>query len=351
MWTIGLDNVSLDEAVSSACEIMANGGLVVYPTETIYGIAADAGNAEAVSRLLAFKNRPAGKAISLLVSDETAAEQVVSLNETARQLYRKFLPGPLSIVSASRHLVDSRLESEFGSLAIRISSYPFAAALAEAYGKPITATSANASGKARPYSIQTTLSGLSDRQRELIGLIVDAGILPANEPSTVIDTTQGTQELLRAGSFAGSFLEQLSTDCPEDTEELGARLTSAWLHLVPYRPLVFALEGPLGAGKTQFAKGVARALNIDEPVTSPSYTLVKEYVGSCRLVHADLWRTPNILAEEIGLPEYLKPGTVTVVEWAEPVMEYLRTREDTVRCLITIVVDSETGRQISVSQL
>jgi len=131
MWTIGLDNVSLDEAVSSACEILANGGLVVYPTETVYGIAADAGNAEAVSRLLAFKNRPAGKAISLLVSDETAAEQVVSLNETARQLYRKFLPGPLSVVSVSRHLVDSRLESELGSLAIRISSYPFAAAMAE----------------------------------------------------------------------------------------------------------------------------------------------------------------------------------------------------------------------------
>ena len=348
MQILKLSEHTFQSCLKAACEALSNGGLVIYPTETLYGIAVDATNFVAVNQLFLFKDRPAGKAISVLVNDLPAAERLVILNNTARNLYKTFLPGPLSVVSISKKAVDTRLESEYGTLAIRISSHPFASALAAAYGKPITATSANASGKARPYQIETALGGLSKRQKQLISVIIDAGRLPPNEPSTVIDTTNDAQELVRAGSASGHFLEQIATTTPEETEALAARLTRAWLHVLPYRPLVFALTGPLGAGKTQFAKGVARSLGITEPITSPSYTLVKEYPG---FVHADLWRVPEIKAEEIGLPEYLKPGTVTVLEWADPLLPYLQSREDAVTYLVEIAALSEMERQISVREL
>lgn len=348
MQQIALSSNNAAKILETACQILEQGGLIVYPTETLYGVAVDATNPEAVSKLLAFKNRPAGKAISVLVADSEAAEKLVIRNNTALQIYQTYLPGPVTVVSKSRHLVDQRLESELGSLAIRISSHPFASALAREFAKPLSATSANASGKARPYTIQTCLAGLSEQQKSLIDLIIDAGQLPPNEPSSVIDTTQEVQEVVRAGSLAGKFLEQITSLSPEETELLGERLTKAWSHVIPYRPVVFCLLGPLGAGKTQFTKGVAKALGISETVTSPSYTLVKHYPG---LLHADLWRTPEITASEIGLDEFLVPGNVVVIEWASPLLEYIKTKSEAVSYIISLEPSSETGRFINVSEL
>jgi L-threonylcarbamoyladenylate synthase len=337
------DPASIEEAV----RVLRAGGLVAYPTETVYGVAADAADPEAVSRLLAFKNRPAGKAVSLLVSGREMAGRYVTLTDEAERLYAAFLPGPLTVVSKSLGTADSRLESELGTLGIRISSNPVAQTLSEAFGSALTATSANASGAARPYSIDTALSGLSERQAGLLDLALDAGQLPRNEPSSVVDTTQEVQTVVRAG---GAFLDiapPFHSHSEDDTRRYARDLVKSLLHVLPERPLVLALEGDLGAGKTQFAKGVAEALNVLQPVTSPTYALVKEYEGDHRLVHADLWRLTEARPEDLMLEEYLRPGTLLAIEWASPVLPYLGGLG--YRVLLEPV--SETERTIKLSAL
>jgi L-threonylcarbamoyladenylate synthase len=320
MVRLGLQGANLSDVVGQACAALAAGGLVVYPTETVYGLAADATNPEAVRKLLIYKERRPGSAISVLVADVAAAEAVVKANSTAKRLYQTFLPGPLTVVSRSKGTVDRRLESEFGTLGIRISTHLFAAALATAYGKPITATSANTAQGPRPYEIDGLLDSLTDRQQSLLNLIIDVGALPHTELSTVIDTTQDVQEFVRGNPRA--LVEVCTVGSPQEMSALALRLTRESLGQTP---LVFALEGPLGAGKTQFAKGVAEALGVTEMVASPTYVLVKEYVGEdVRFVHADLWRLHDVDLNELGLDEYIKPGTILVIEWAAPILDRLR---------------------------
>src|SRR3972149_9381448 len=91
------------KSIGLAVEVLNRGGLVVYPTETLYGIGADATNPEAIKKLTEYKNRPFGKPYSIAVTDREMAEEYVELNETAKNLYREFLPGPLTVISKGKH--------------------------------------------------------------------------------------------------------------------------------------------------------------------------------------------------------------------------------------------------------
>lgn len=134
-------------AVKSAVEVLASGGLVIYPTETIYGIGADALNPGAIVKLAKYKQRPLGKPYSIAVSDIKMAEKYVTLNESARNIYKEFLPGPVTVVSTGKHVVAQGVESETGTLGIRIPDYKLVIDIVKSFGKPITSTSANASYK------------------------------------------------------------------------------------------------------------------------------------------------------------------------------------------------------------
>ena len=334
-------------AIAAAVAVLKDGGLVMYPTETVYGIAADATNADAVTRLLAYKNRPAGKAVSVLVTDQAMAEQYVELNATARNLYATFLPGPMTVISKSRGTADARLASELGTLGVRISSHPVAQALVEAFRGALTATSANASGAARPYSPDTALASLSPRQTALLDLILDAGELPRREPSTVIDTTQEVQSVLRVGELSSELLQKLESVSEADTRTIARSFVEGLAETLAEVPVVLALEGPMGAGKTHFAKGAAEALQISAPITSPTYTLIKEYPG---LIHMDLWRLTEFDPAALELDRYLKPGNLIVVEWAGPALPYLQGL-DTPVYYVSFDPRSETERTISFRKL
>lgn len=107
--------------------------------------------------------------------------------------------------------------------------------------------------------------------------------------------------------------------------------------------LVITLQGEMGAGKTQFAKGVAEALGVKRIVASPTYVLAREYPGEHgELVHIDCWRTPKIKPEELQLDSYLKSGTVVVVEWPEPLLDYLTTLKHIVLVKIRLEFDGES---------
>jgi L-threonylcarbamoyladenylate synthase len=324
------DPETLPAALAQAVAVLQGGGVVVYPTETVYGLGVDATNPDAVQRLLQIKDRPAGKAISVLVANPDAADRYVLRNNQARTLYQQFLPGPLTVVSTViADSVDMRLPSELGRLGIRISSHPVAAGLAAAFDCAITATSANPAGAARPYVVQSLLATFSDHQRSLIDLVLDYGPLLHAEPSSVIDTEEQVQTIVRAGatfSQLATLSDATVTHTVAETVAYAVRCARQHRHVVAEKALILALQGEMGAGKTHFTQGLAQGFGFRDQITSPSYTLVKEYVDvidghQLTLIHADCWRTPTISLSELGLgPQTLVPGHILCIEWPAPVM-------------------------------
>jgi len=374
-----------DKAMRAAIRALETGGLVIYPTETCYGLGVDATNKQAVSRLLLYKRRKEGKAISIAVANQEMAKKYVIFNETARNLYRNFLPGPLTVVSKSKNKVATGLEAEDGTLGIRIPRYPFVLELIKKLGKPITSTSANVAGKKTPYSLKDVLENATKKQRALIDLFLDAGTLPENPPSTVVNTLLNEPEILRQGeiripSAAGQVFISKSE---AETQSIASRilsyqLTATCLALriggrANHQPLVFALQGELGSGKTQFAKGIGKALGIKENISSPTFVLAREYPFNlsnppkiftslpCRqaglplcvsgaLYHLDTWRMQEGKELwEIGFKEMLKPGNVIVIEWLQKVkniLENLSQKRKAKIIWVTIETISETKRKI-----
>jgi tRNA threonylcarbamoyl adenosine modification protein (Sua5/YciO/YrdC/YwlC family) len=163
-------------AISLACNALSRGELVIYPTETCYGIAADATNPDAVTKLLIFKG-DRHRQVAIAVSDRAMAKKYVKLNEIAINLYAKFLPGPITVISDSLHAVDPRLESATGTLGIRIPNYPITLLLINRFGRPITATSANTSGKKEPYSLADWQKYTTPDKQNMVSLFLDAGKL------------------------------------------------------------------------------------------------------------------------------------------------------------------------------
>ena len=316
--------------VEKAVEVLANGGIVVYPTETLYGVGADATNPKAVKKLSEYKNRPLGKPYSIAVSDIKMAEKYVELNETAKNLYEEFLPGPLTIISKGKHKVSPGIESEEGNLGIRIPDYKLVTDITRELGRPITSTSANASYKKRPYKISDILKNLSQKQKDLIDLIIDAGTLPKNDPSTVVDTTLDDPITLRQGEIKFTQDNQILSTSEENTQNLAKEIWQKYESHSGKRAIVFALEGEMGAGKTQFTKGLARAMGIAELITSPTFALENEYIeGQKKLFHFDAWRLekPDELIA-LGFPELIKNKSVISIEWAERVADTIREYDD-----------------------
>lgn len=311
-----------DAALQAAVECLERGELLLFPTETTYGLAADATNPAAIQRLMEYKTQRGNKPLSILVTDQAMAEQYVELNATAQQAYSAFLPGPVTVVSVGKHTVAPGVESSNGSLGVRISSHPLAQKLVERFGKPITATSANASGEKRPYRIDDVLENTSQRQQALLSMALDVGTLPPNPPSTVIDTSLETIQVIRQGELAATTTETATFPHESATKEWGEKLAKRFRSSYGYRPVVFALTGPMGAGKTHLAQGLAVGLGVSEPVTSPSYTLLHEYVfknegKDIPLWHIDAWRLEDVAElDQLELPRLFSQNGVLILEWA-----------------------------------
>jgi L-threonylcarbamoyladenylate synthase len=323
--------IKIDEnTVQDASGVLANGGLVIYPTETLYGVAVDATNKEAVRKLGEYKNRPFGKPYSIAVSNEKMADDYVHLNQTAKNLYKKFLPGPLTIVSKGKHKVTFGIESEDGTLGIRISSLRLVGDIVKRLGRPITATSANASYKKRPYKISDILSNISKKQKSLIDLIIDAGELPRNEPSSVIDTTLDEPITLRLGEIGLTEKNEVLSRNEEATKNIAKEIWQKYESYEGKRAIIFALRGEMGVGKTMFTKGLAKAMGISDLVTSPTFALENEYqTGKERLYHFDAWRIENSRElKSLDFEGLVKSRSVIAIEWAEKVSEYIRVFDE-----------------------
>lgn len=340
MKTIKLTPTNDQEVVNQTATVLKNGGLVVFPSDTVYGLLVDAKNKEAVSKLLAFKERKTGQAISIFVADKTMAEKYVKLNQNAKNVINNLLPGPFTVIAESKHQTDPRLEAENGTLGFRIPDFEPILKLTQTFGGPITATSANLSGRPPHYSIASLRKSLSAKKETLVDLTVDGGKLPYHKPSTVIATTTGQLKTLRAGDILPQTPNSLISHSEEETKHLAQFLATKLIKKCPSRPIVFLLKGELGTGKTIFTKGLAEALKIEEKIVSPTFALYYEYLlpanfaceprkvsqkpsfpnknRSGKLLHFDLYRVESAWElEEIGFLDNLESGNIYVVEWAE----------------------------------
>jgi tRNA threonylcarbamoyl adenosine modification protein (Sua5/YciO/YrdC/YwlC family)/tRNA threonylcarbamoyl adenosine modification protein YjeE len=323
--------------------VLQAGGLVIMPTETMYGAMVDATNPTAVNILTRFKNRPFGKPYSIAVTDICMAKQYAIINKTAENIYEKFLPGPVTVISkikgfsptsheaslgADATLLAKGVPSEKNTIGIRIPDYKLVIDVVKELGHPITATSANASYKKRPYKISDILENVSEKQKDLIDLIIDAGELPHREPSTVIDTTLDDIATLRQGDVVLSTQCSVLSRSAEDTRNLGKELWQKYEQFAGQRAMVFALTGEMGAGKTIFTKGLAIAMGIEEEITSPTFNLENMYSvlsAQCSLSHIDAWRMENSNElKSLGFEELITDKTVIAIEWADRVADYIR---------------------------
>ena len=317
----------VQKSVNTAIDFLKNGGLLIMATETVYVAAVDATNPRAVKKLANFKNRPFGKPFSVGVSNIDMAEKYIVLNESAKKLYKTFLPGPLTIVSTGKHILAPGIEAENGTLGIRIPDYPFFLKIVKKLGKPITTTSANASYQKRPYKISDILDNVSEKQRALIDLIIDAGELPRNEPSTVIDTTLDDPMILRQGEIKFKGKNKILSRSEENTQNIAKELFQKYQSYLGKRPIIFALEGKMGTGKTQFTKGLGKVMGIKEEILSPTFNLVLEYG---KLTHIDAWRLQD--SNELETLGFLKmvedKNMVIAIEWADRVSNLIKKYRD-----------------------
>jgi len=171
------NNPELDVIVEAA-DIIKGGGLVIYPTETCYGLGANALDESAVKKVFVVKKRALGKPISIIVSDLEMWEKCAYINESAKRLIEKFLPGPLTIALKKKDVIPDIVSVK--SIAARIPSHPVALLLVKEAGVPITATSANISGRSPLYSAQKAFATF----KKDVNLILDAGRLPRRRPSS-----------------------------------------------------------------------------------------------------------------------------------------------------------------------
>ncbi len=329
MQTIQLASTQHHAVIERAVAVLKAGGLMIFPTETTYGAGVDATNPAAVEKLLAYKARREGKPLSIAVTSQEMAERFVELTEQARALYKQFLPGPVTVISRALPQNESRIApgviSEFGTLGVRIPAYPLVTEIVAALGSPITATSANVSDQKRPYAVSDIFERISAKQAGLIDLVLDAGTLPPNPPSTVIDTTLSTPMTLREGTLSqtteSSPLTTLSSASPDETKQIAGRLMLKHWNDLRATGLIIGLEGSLGMGKTIFAKGVAEFLQISEEITSPTYSYMEEYdftrhQTTGKFYHLDLWKIDSAeQLERLELEQILQPNTVVVIEW------------------------------------
>lgn len=327
-------NSNKAEIIEEAVKCLKNDGLVIYPTETVYGIGASAISSKAIDKLLQYKGRREGKPLSIAVTNQAMADKYVEINEQALKFYKNFLPGPFTVISKSKNVVDPRVNSEFGTLGIRIPDYQLVIDIVKKFDNPITSTSANASGKRRPYKIEDVFANLSEKQKSLVDLVIDAGELPKNEPSVVVDTTLTTPIALRGSLQKNGEAEVLWSNDENETIELAGRLMLNHLNQLQKSGLVFALNGSLGMGKTIFAKGVAKFLGIKGAISSPTYSYINEYdykrlETSGIFYHIDAWKIDDQKELEfLKINELVKKNNVVVIEWFSQIQEWLKLDEN-----------------------
>jgi L-threonylcarbamoyladenylate synthase len=233
------------DIIARAAAILRAGGLVAFPTETVYGLGAHGLDPAAVARIFAAKGRPPSNPLILHVHDRAGALSLAAeWPEPAERLARRFWPGPLTLVVPRSPIVPDLVTAGGPTVAVRMPAHPVARALIEAAGVPIAAPSANRSTQLSPTRAEHVLSGLNGR----IALLLDGGPTAGGLESTVLDVTCSPPRLLRPGPIGPTELEAITGPIarPAAAAESGQPLRSPGLlarHYAPRAPLECVADG------------------------------------------------------------------------------------------------------------
>jgi L-threonylcarbamoyladenylate synthase len=194
------------DAIGAAARVLQNGGLVAFPTETVYGLGADATNAAAVAKLYAAKGRPAFNPLIAHVTDAAAARRLAIFDAAADALARAFWPGPLTLVlpKAPSCAVADLATAGLDTVAVRVPAHRIARALIAAFDRPVVAPSANRSGHVSPTTADHVVADLADR----VDLVLDGGPTSVGVESTILACVGGSVTLLRPGGIPRDAIER-----------------------------------------------------------------------------------------------------------------------------------------------
>jgi L-threonylcarbamoyladenylate synthase len=200
MEIVKITEIGVDAAAAKAADIIAKGGIIVYPTDTLYGLGVNAVDAAAVKRLRELKGREKKKPVSILLSSIEELERHTDLPERAKKLAAKHFPGALTLVVPAKSHVPEDITLN-GSIGVRIPADDFALALAAMSEFPVTATSANLAGLATPETVPEILIHFGPKIAD-IDLFIDAGPRKSEPASTVIGFIDGNPHILREGAVS-----------------------------------------------------------------------------------------------------------------------------------------------------
>jgi len=194
-----------NEAFEEILSFLSAGGVIGFPTDTAYGLGADPFNESAVRRIFEIKGRAEDKPILLLVNSVEMAGTVATLSETALALAARFWPGPLTMIVPARPSLPAAVTAGTSTVGLRWGKAAFAGKLLSAFGRPVTATSANLSGRESAVTADEVRAQLEER----LAMLVDGGTLPARGGSTLLDLTQTPARILRQGPVSAAELDEV----------------------------------------------------------------------------------------------------------------------------------------------
>jgi len=226
-------------SIEAAAEALRRGDLVILPTETVYGLAADAANPLAVAKVYEAKGRPSFNPLIAHVSDVAAAQRIAAFDDRARMLARAFWPGPLTIVAPAREGVSDLARAGLDTVAVRVPAHPLARQLLEAFGGPVVAPSANRSGRPSPTRFQDAV----EETGAAAAVALDGGPCEIGLESTVVSLLDEPR-LLRPGAVTRREIEALLGPLAEaqaDAKRSPGRMS---LHYAPNAPVRIDAEAP-----------------------------------------------------------------------------------------------------------
>ncbi len=247
-------NADYPKSIQTAAQILKNGGLVGMPTETVYGLAANALNGKAVAQIFAAKGRPMDNPLIVHISDISQLDRLVKLvPQSAKKLAEQFWPGPLTMILPKSELIPEEVSAGLDTVAVRFPSHPVARALIDAAGLPLAAPSANLSGQPSPTTAMHVMNDLNGK----IDAVLDGGPCGVGLESTVITLATDPPCLLRPGGITPEQLQSVLGTVELDNAVLnplaqGVRAASPGMKYKHYSPKanVIILKGSFEAYKS-----------------------------------------------------------------------------------------------------
>ncbi|EFC91951.1 Sua5/YciO/YrdC/YwlC family protein [Dethiosulfovibrio peptidovorans DSM 11002] len=263
------------EVIDRAVSILKSGGLVGFPTETVYGLGADGLDGKAVSGIFEAKGRPSDNPLILHVGDPESVRKIAKVDDRADMIMKNLWPGPLTLVLPALPIVPPEVTAGLDTVGVRMPSHPVALALLQACPFPVAAPSANTSGRPSPTDAVTVARDLDDR----VDLIIDGGATEVGLESTVLDVTGEVPVLLRPGGLSVEVLADLLGEIALPVGELELKRSpgTRYRHYAPSVPLILWI--PEESGHPDFGES-CRYIGMVEPVFPVDKSIIFDSVES-----------------------------------------------------------------------